>query len=63
MQFLNITQTAKFCGVSYPTFWRMLQRGEGPPWMRIGKRRLFDRADILEFLNASKQKPSKLGSN
>ena len=47
---LNIEQVADRLGVSSATIFRMLARGEAPPSYRIGRRRLWREADVLDWI-------------
>jgi excisionase family DNA binding protein len=44
---LSVEATAKRIGVSRKTLYELWEKGEGPPWLRAGGRRLI-RVDALE---------------
>lgn len=50
---LTAPQVAQRLRVSEATLYRLLARGEAPPSYRIGSRRLWREADILEWLETS----------
>ena len=47
---LTSAQVADRLHVSQATVFRLLRRGEAPPSYRIGRRRLYREADVLDWL-------------
>jgi len=52
-RFLSFHEAAVFLGLSKPTIERMVARGEIPSY-KVGKRRLFDREELIEWVKGFK---------
>lgn len=62
--FLTPKQLAKHLGISTKTLDRMRQRGEGPPYVRIGKHRIaYPLAEIDAWVHAQMVGESLIGSD
>ena len=58
-RFISYTETAQFLGISRPTIDRLIARGEIPSY-KIGKRRLFDPEELVEWVKSHRNdKPRK----
>ena len=61
-RFISYTETAQFLGISRPTIDRLIARGEIPSY-KIGKRRLFDPEELVEWVkshrNDKRKKPTR----
>jgi excisionase family DNA binding protein len=61
-RFISYTETAQFLCLSRPTIDRLIARGEIPSF-KIGKRRLFDPEELVEWVkghrNDKPKKPAK----
>jgi predicted DNA-binding transcriptional regulator AlpA len=57
-QLLSSKQAARMLGVSESTlrYWRSSETG--PPWVKLGRRALYDVADLVEFVARRRQNPS-----
>lgn len=49
---ISITDFARSVGISRRSFYTLLERGEGPPTIRIGRRRLIRREAAEAWLRA-----------
>lgn len=52
--FLTLKETSEFTGISIHTIYRMTSRKE-IPHLKAGGKLLFDRAELTQWLNATKQ--------
>lgn len=52
---LSIRQVARRLGISSATVHRLMNRGEGPPSYRIGRRRLWRETDLIAWLEAQRE--------
>jgi len=50
-RFISYTETAQFLGLSRPTIDRLIARGEIPSY-KIGKRRIFDPEELIEWVKS-----------
>ncbi len=50
-RFISYTETAQFLGLSRPTIDRLIAREEIPSY-KIGKRRLFDPEELVEWVKS-----------
>ena len=57
-QLVTSKQAARMLGVSEGTlrYWRSIQTG--PPWVKLGRRALYDAADLVEFISRGRRNPS-----
>jgi excisionase family DNA binding protein len=51
-EYLTDEQLAAGLGISTRTVKRWMQHGEGPPFIRVGKKRRFRRAAVTKWLEA-----------
>lgn len=51
MQLMNAKETAKFLGITYSQFWRIMA-GEGsrPPYVMVGAKKRFIRSEVERWL-------------
>ncbi len=49
----NDKQVAKVIGIAVTTLRSWRSEGKGPTYQRIGKRVLYSKSDVLEFMNSS----------
>ena len=54
--YLNTRQAAKLIGLSPSTLNRMRVTGEGPLYAKAGRRVLYDRADLVAWVNDRKRR-------
>lgn len=47
---LPVTEAARLCGLCVRTLWRLVSTGKAPQPVRIGRRTLWRRADLLDFV-------------
>lgn len=47
---LSQKDVAKVAGVCHQTMHRIIKKGEGPPYLMVGKRRRYKREDILGWM-------------
>ena len=60
-RFISYTETAQFLGLSRPTIDRLIARGEIPSY-KIGKRRLFDPEELVDWVKSHRSdRPKKSG--
>ena len=57
-RFISYTETAQFLGLSRPTIDRLIAREEIPSY-KIGKRRLFDPEELVEWVKGHRNNKSK----
>jgi excisionase family DNA binding protein len=55
-RFISYMETAQFLGLSRPTIDRLIARGEIPSY-KIGKRRLFDPEELVEWVKSHRNGP------
>lgn len=57
-QLVSSKQAAQILGVSESTlrYWRSI--ATGPPWVKLGRRALYDLADLVEFVARRRRNPS-----
>jgi excisionase family DNA binding protein len=56
-KFLTLTETANLLRISKPTIERMIAAGTIPSY-KVGKRRLFDREELIEWVKSHRNGPS-----
>ncbi|NKB55025.1 MAG: helix-turn-helix domain-containing protein [Alphaproteobacteria bacterium] len=54
--YLNTRQAAEVVGLSPATLNRMRVTGDGPLYIKAGRRVLYDRADLIAWLNDRKRR-------
>lgn len=52
MEAFNIQQAANALGVNRSTLWRWMKEGDAPPHFRQGRRVLFPRVRLLEWMDS-----------
>jgi excisionase family DNA binding protein len=57
-RFISYIETAQFLGLSRPTIDRLIARGEIPSY-KIGKRRLFDPEELIEWVKSHRNGPAE----
>jgi len=57
-QLVSSKQAAQTLGISESTlrYWRSIETG--PPWIKLGRRALYDVADLVEFVGRRRRNPS-----
>jgi len=58
-RFISYSETAQFLGLSRPTIDRLIARGEIPSY-KIGKRRLFDPEELIEWVKGHRNSGKKV---
>ncbi len=53
-EYLSISQAGHFLHLAKGTLAKLRVRGDGPPFIKIGKTILYDKADLIEWLSARK---------
>ena len=56
---INIDQAAKRLGLAKQTLYNWATLRRGPKYVRIGRRRLYDPADLQEFIDNRRVDPEK----
>ncbi len=60
-KFIKIAEVVELLSLSRPTINRLIARGEIPNY-KVGKRRLFDRDELIEWVRSHRdEKPKKPG--
>lgn len=56
-QRFNVREAGEYLGVAAQTLnrWRM-NEGDGPPFVKLGRRVVYERSDLDEWLNANRRK-------
>ena len=54
---LSIADRMQFAGIRRPTIYRLMERGL--PCYKLGRRRLFDRDELVEWVKSHKDEGSK----
>lgn len=52
---LDTPEAARYLGVAEPTIKAWRRRGTGPVWLKLGRRVVYDRADLDEFMAARRR--------
>ncbi len=52
---LNTAEVARLLRQHPQTLWKLRQSGEGPPFSRIGRRVLYLKEDVLEYLRQQRE--------
>lgn len=60
-EFLTTKQLAEWLGVSQQSLTTDRYLGQGIPYIKIGKRVRYTKADVLDFLNANRVEAGKNG--
>lgn len=61
-RFLNVREVAELTGISVSTHckWR-LEEGRGPPHLKLGRRVVYDRDELLAWMRAQRRTSTKGG--
>jgi predicted DNA-binding transcriptional regulator AlpA len=54
-RFLNVQEAARFLGLSVSTLNKLRLSGSGPPYMKLGRRVLYDLRDLASWAAARKR--------
>ncbi|WP_431860088.1 helix-turn-helix transcriptional regulator [Azospirillum sp.] len=58
-KYMTRRQAAKFLTLSERTLRQLAEDGDGPPFVKLGRRVIYDRDDVVKFMDARKTRRTK----